>query len=185
MSTRVSRPDPTIDWAIGVIAAVLALSFASPESPPSFLLIGMLALTISLVSDGRRYRSFDATRSRLRMIEEKVFANASAPKARFTGRRSELADDLRKPTLKLSSREAVTRRLRRVYFPLSSVPLVAWPFRITLFVPDERWFETAAVPGVPGVVVVVAVVVYYLLALFVTLWPTTRQTMGEYHGVEP
>ncbi|WP_331234944.1 DUF2270 domain-containing protein [Natronorarus salvus] len=186
MSTRVSRLDLTIDWAIGVIAAVLALSFASPESPPYFLLIGMLALTIFLVFDVRRYRSFDATRSRVRMIEENVFANAFNPEGSVHKEwRSELADDLRKPTLKVSSREAMTRRLRRVYFPLLSVLLVAWLFRITLFVPDERWFETAAVPGVPGVVVVVAVVVYYLLALLVTLWPTSRQAKGEYHGVEP
>lgn len=50
MSTAISRLDLTIDWAIGVIAAVLALSFASVDSPPYFLLIGMLALTIFLVS---------------------------------------------------------------------------------------------------------------------------------------
>lgn len=69
MSTAISRLDLTIDRAIGVIAAVLALSFTSVDSPPYFLLIGMLALTIFLVFDVRRYRSFDATRSRVRMIE--------------------------------------------------------------------------------------------------------------------
>lgn len=79
MSTRISRLDLTVDWVIGVIAAVLALSFASPESPPYFLLIGMFALTMFLIFDIRRYRSFDATRSRVRMIEENVFANAFNP----------------------------------------------------------------------------------------------------------
>ncbi|WP_336363750.1 DUF2270 domain-containing protein [Halalkalicoccus salilacus] len=186
MSTAISRLDLTIDWAIGVIAAVLALSFASVDSPPYFLLIGMLALTIFLVFDVRRYRSFDATRSRVRMIEENVFANAFNPEGSVHREwRSELADDLRKPTLKVSIREAITRRLRRVYLPLLSVLLVAWLFRISLFVPGERWFETAAVPGVPGTVVVVIVLSYYLVSLAVTLWPTSRQAKGEYHAVEP
>lgn len=186
MSTAISRLDLTIDWAIGVIAAVLALSFASTDSPPYFLLIGMLALTIFLMFDVRRYRSFDATRSRVRMIEENVFANAFNPEGSVHHEwRSELADDLRKPTLKVSIREAMTRRLRRVYFPLLSVLLVAWLFRISLFVPDEQWFETAAVPGISGIIVVITVLLYYLLALVMTLWPTSRQAKGEYHGVEP
>jgi uncharacterized membrane protein len=186
MSTRISRLDLTVDWVIGVIVAVLALSFASPESPPYFLLLGMFALTMFLIFDIRRYRSFDATRSRVRMIEENVFANAFNPEGSVHREwRKELADDLRKPTLKVSIREAMTRRLRRVYFPLLSVLLVAWLFRITLFIPDEQWFETAAVPGVSGVIVVTIVVVYYLSALGVTVWPTSRQAKGEYHAVEP
>lgn len=186
MSTRISRLDLTVDWVIGVIAAVLALSFASPESPPYFLLIGMFALTMFLIFDIRRYRSFDATRSRVRMIEENVFANAFNPEGSVHREwRKELADDLRKPTLKVSIREAMTRRLRRVYFPLLSVLLVAWLFRITLFIPDEPWFETAAVPGFSGVIVVTIVVVYYLSALGMTAWPTSRQAKGEYHAVEP
>ena len=186
MSTRITRLDLTIDWAIGVIAAVLALSFASPESPPYFLLIGILALTIFLMFDVRRYRSYDATRSRVRMIEENVFANAFNPEGSVhTEWRREIADDLRKPTLKVSIREALTRRLRRVYFPLLSVLLVAWIFRITLFVPDEPWFETAAVPGIPGIIVVISVLSYYLAGMVLTAWPTSRQAKGEYHAVEP
>lgn len=186
MTTRIERLDLTIDWAIGVIAAVLALSFASTESPPYFLLIGMLALTTFLMFDIRRYRAFDAARSRVRLIEENVFANAFNPEGTVhQAWRIEIADDLRKPTLKVSFREAMTRRLRRVYFPLLSVLLVAWLFRIMIFVPDEQWFETAAVPGIPGTVVVVVVGAYYLVNLAIMLWPSPRQAKGEYHGVEP
>lgn len=60
------------------------------------------------------------------MIEENVFANAFNPEGSVHREwRSELADDLRKPTLKGSIREAITRRLRRVYLPLLSVLGVA------------------------------------------------------------
>ena len=186
MSTRIGRLDQSIDWAIGVIVAVLALSFASPDSPPYFLLIGMLALMIFLLFDVRRYRSFDAARSRVRLIEENVFANAFNPEGTVHREwRSELADDLRKPTLKVTTREAMTRRLRRVYFPLLSVLLMMWLFRITIFVPGEHWYETAAVPGIPGYTIVIVVSLFYLGNLVVTMWPTSRQAKGEYHGVEP
>lgn len=185
MSKRLDRLDLTTDWAIAVIAAVLSLSFASVDSPPYFLLIGMFALSVFLVFDIRRYRSFDATRSRVRMIEENVFANAFNPESPIRPEwRTELAEDLRNPTLKVSTREAITRRLRRVYFLLLSVLLLAWLFRISLFVPDERWVETASMPGVAGTVVVGIVVLYYVCALLLTAWPTSRQAKGEYHGVK-
>lgn len=186
MSTAISRLDLTVDWAIGLLAAVLALSFATPESPPYFLLIGMFALTIFLAFDLRRYRSYDATRSRVRLIEENVFANAFDPEGAVHREwRHAIAEDLRKPTLKVSVREAMTRRLRRVYCPLVTVLLVAWLFRITVFIPDERWTETASVPGVPGTVVIGVVLAYYLAVLAATVWPTSRQAKGEYHDVEP
>ncbi|XVH32965.1 DUF2270 domain-containing protein [Haloferacaceae archaeon DSL9] len=185
MATRIDRLDLSIDWAIAVIGATLALSFQSPDSPPYFLLIGMFAITMFLLFDVRRYRTYDAARSRVRMIEQNVFANAFSPGGTtHKDWRKKLADDLRKPTLKVSYREALSRRLERVYFPLYTVVLVAWLFRITLFVPDEGWRETAAVVGVPGPVVVAAVVGSYALAAVITYWPARRKAKGEFHGEE-
>nr|WP_211609115.1 DUF2270 domain-containing protein [Halogranum amylolyticum] len=185
MSTLLGRLDLTTDWAIALIAAMLALSFGSRDSPPYFLLLGMLALLMFLVFDLRRYRTYDATRSRVRLIEENVFANALDPAgAIHRNWREELGDDLRKPTLKVSTREALSRRLKRVYLPLVTVLLLAWLFRITVFVGGERPLETAAIPGVPGVVVVALVAVTYLVLVLLALWPTPRQAKGEFHGEE-
>lgn len=79
MGTRLDRLDLAIDWAIAVIAAMLALSFQSTDSPPYFLLIGMVAMTMFLLFDVRRYRTYDATRSRVWLIEENLFANVFNP----------------------------------------------------------------------------------------------------------
>lgn len=186
MSTLLGRLDLTTDWAVALIAAMLALSFGSVDSPPYFLLLGMAALLMFLAFDLRRYRTYDATRSRVRLIEENVFANAFDPAgAEHRGWRKEIGDDLRKPTLKVSTREALSRRLKRVYLPLITVLLLAWLFRITIFVPDENPLETAAVPGVPGVVVIAVVGATYLGALLLALWPVTRRAKGEFHGEEP
>ena len=186
MSTLLGRLDLTTDWAIALLTAVLALSFGSVDSPPYLLLLGMVALLMFLAFDLRRYRTYDATRSRVRLIEENVFANAFDPDgAARRDWREELGDDLRKPTLKVSTREALSRRLERVYLPLITVLVLAWLFRITVFVPGESPLETAAVPGVPGVVVIAVVGVTYLVALVLALWPTPRRAKGEFHGEEP
>lgn len=186
MSTHLSRLDLTTDWAIALLTAVLALSFGSVDSPPYFILLGVLALIMFLLFDLRRYRRYDATRSRVRLIEENVFANAFDPSGTIhRDWREEIGDDLRKPTLKVSIWEALSRRLRRVYLPLITVLLLAWLFRITIFVSGESPFETASIPGVPGSVVVVIVGATYLGALLLALWPTSREAKGEFHGEEP
>ncbi|QDX39935.1 DUF2270 domain-containing protein [Salarchaeum sp. JOR-1] len=186
MSTHLSRLDLTTDWAIALLTAVLALSFGSVDSPPYFILLGMLALIMFLLFDVRRYRTYDATRSRVRLIEENVFANAFDPSGTIHRNwRGELGDDLRKPTLKVSRLEALSRRLRRVYLPLLTVLLLAWLFRITVFVSGENPLETAAIPGIPGAVVVGIVTAVYLGALLLALWPTSREAKGEFHGEEP
>lgn len=185
MSTHLSRLDLTTDWAIALLTAVLALSFGGVDSPPYFLLLGMLALIMFLLFDLRRYRTYDATRSRVRLIEENVFANAFDPVGTIhSDWRREIGDDLRKPTLKVTVWEALSRRLKRVYLPLLTVLVLAWLFRITIFVSSENLLETAAVPGVPGIVVVGVVGMTYLGALLLALWPTSREAKGEFHGEE-
>jgi uncharacterized membrane protein len=185
MATRLDRLDLTIDWAIAVIVAMLALSFESVDSPPYFLLIGMFAMVMFLLFDVRRYRTYDATRSRVRMIEENVFANVFDPEgAVHRDWREKIGSDLRKPTVKVSLREALSRRLKRIYFPLLTVLLVAWLFRITVFVPKENPLTTAAVPGIPGAMVIGGVLLFYLLMATVTFWPSTREAKGAFHGEE-
>lgn len=186
MSTLLGRLDLTTDWAIALITAVLALSFGGPNSPPYLLLLGILALLLFLGFDLRRYRRYDATRSRVRLIEENVFANAFDPEAAVLHDwREELGDDLRRPTLKVSIREALSRRLRQVYLPLLTVLVIGWLFRITVFAAGTDPLATAALPGVPGVVVVGVVGGTYLAALLLAAWPMPRQAKGEFRGEEP
>ncbi|MFC6835905.1 DUF2270 domain-containing protein [Halomarina ordinaria] len=183
MSALLDRIDLTVDWAIAVIVALLALSFNATDRPPYLLLIAMAALVMFLVFDVRRYRTFDATRARVRMLEENVFANAFSPEgAEHEGWRAELSADLRRPTLKVSVQEAAGRRLRRVYLPLLTVLVVAWLYRITVYVPGEAWTATASVPGVPGTVVAALVAAAYLAAFALAYWPYSREARGEFHG---
>ncbi|SDQ06226.1 DUF2270 domain-containing protein [Halopelagius longus] len=184
--TLLARLDLTTDWAIVVVAAVLALAFQGTDTAAYLLLIGILAVSLFLVFDVRRYRTYDASRSRVRLLEENLFANSLHPSgAPLEEWRVELGDDLRTPTLKVTYREALSRRLRRVYYPLYVLLGMAWLFRVTLFEPKQSLLATASVPGVPGAVVVAAVGGFFLLVTALTFWPIRRQAKGEFHGEKP
>jgi len=130
---RLSRLDLTIDWAIVVVTAVLALAFQSGDTAAYLLLIGLLGVTLFVVFDVRRYRTFDASRARVRVLEENLFATSLDPEGvPMTEWRSELSSDLRTPTFKVSYWEALSRRLRKVYYPLYLLLGVAWVFRVSL-----------------------------------------------------
>jgi len=178
-----SRLDLTTDWAIVVVTAVLALAFQGSDATAYLLLIGIVGVTLFLLFDVRRYRTFDASRARVRLLEENLFANSLDPEGvPLEDWRSELGDDLRRPTVKVSYLEALARRLRQVYFPLYLLLGVAWAFRITIYTPGETWRQTATVPGLPAELVVVAVAAFFAAVTAFTYWPRQRQARGEFHG---
>ncbi|QCW02222.1 DUF2270 domain-containing protein [Natrinema pallidum] len=179
------RIDRTTDWAITLLAALLSLVFSSRTMPAFLLLIGVFVLSIFLFYEVRRYRFYDHWRARVRFIQENVFANALEPTGvEHPAWREELSDDLRNPTFKVSSREAVSRRIRRVYGLLFAVAGVGWVFKITMFTPEQRWTEAAELPGIPGTVVAGVLGLFFASVIAVGLWPGGREAKGEIHGVE-
>ena len=175
-----TRIDRTTNWAVVLAATLLTWTFSSESRPHYILLVGLVMVTVFLSIEARRYRIYDVWRSRVRLLEENVFANALEPNgAQQENWRHLLSDDLREPTLKTPVAEAVSRRLRRVYFPLLAVLTGAWVVRITVFAPPgTSVVETAAVGGVPGEFVLALVSVFALAVLALTLWPRSRQAKG-------
>jgi len=182
-TTAQDRIDRTTTWAISLLAALLSVVFAGPGVPAYLLLIGLGALATFLSYEVRRYRFYDMYRSRVRIVQENVFANALSPEgAEHAEWREELSRDLRYPTFKVSTLEALTRRLRRIYGLLFGVVGVAWAAKVTLFTPENRWTEAAELPGVPGVVVAGVLGAFYLAIAALAVWPIEREAKGEVHG---
>ena len=180
-----NRIDQTTNWAITLIAALLSVVFSSPDMPAYLLLVGVGILCVFLSYEVRRYRFFDLYRSRVRFVEENVFANALEPAGVEHARwREELSDDLRNPTFKVTAREALSRRLRRIYGLLFAVLGVAWLAKVTLFTPETQWTQAAALPGAPGVVVAGLLCAFYAAVVAVAVWPSDREAKGEIHDVE-
>ncbi|QLG47929.1 DUF2270 domain-containing protein [Natrinema halophilum] len=181
------RLDETTTWAVTLIAAILTWAFSSTDNPHYLLLIGIVVVTIFLGIEASRYRDYDVFRSRARVIQENLFANALDPSQGTESHdwRAELSKDYRRPTLKVSLYEALANRLRSVYLPLLSVLLGAWIFRITAFAPRQDWLTTAEVARVPGIAVVAVVGVFYVALLGVTFWPHERHAKGEFREGDP
>ena len=186
VTTWRSRLDQTTTWAVTLMAAILTWAFSSSDNPHYIILVGVATVTIFLLIEARRYRDYDVYRSRVRLFQENLLANALDPTQGVVHEdwRSELSHDYRKPTLKVSMREALSNRLRRVYLALLVVLLAAWLFRITAFVPGESWLTTAAIASLSGVVVVGAVAAFYVVVFAIALWPYDREAMGEFREGE-
>jgi uncharacterized membrane protein len=173
------RLDRTANWAVILTATLLTWAFSTESRPHYILLIGIVMVTLFLLIEARRYRIYDLWRSRIRLIEEDVFANALDPEGVEHRRwRELLSDDLREPTLRTPLVEAVARRFRRIYFPLIAVLVIAWVIRLTVFEHMSRVTD-ASIGRIPGPVVVVGVVGYVGLLFLIGYWPMERHAKGE------
>jgi uncharacterized membrane protein len=176
-----TRIDRTTNWAVVLAATLLTWAFSADSRPHYILLVGVVMVTVFLGIEARRYRVYDIWRSRVRLLEENMLANALDPEGvEQTNWRELLSADLRKPTIKIPVREAIARRLRRVYLPLISVLLFAWVVRLTVFAsPSTGVVETAAVGGISGALVLASVGLFYAAVFLLTFWPSGRKAKGE------
>lgn len=174
------RLDRTTNWAVIVIAAILTWAFSSSGHPHYIILVGVATLTVFLFVEARRYRGYDIWRTRVRTLQENVWAYGLDPANGLVDEswRRRLGSDYRTPTIKITVEEAVAHRLRRIYLPLFLVLLAAWLVRITAFSPDH-WIETAAIGLIPGSVVVATVGTFYAGALGIAIRPRTWHAKGE------
>ena len=173
------RLDTTTNWAVTVMSAIVAYSFAG-EVSHAVILAGLLMGTVFLFIEARRFRDYDVWRSRVRSLQENLFANALDPSEGIESDRwrEELSRDYRDPAPKISYREALAHRLRRVYLPLISAMLLGWVFHLWAFTPDEPFLESAALPGVSGTLVVIVVAAYYVVMVLAAL-PFSSKGRGE------
>ena len=185
VTTWRQRLDETSKWAVTVLAGVLVYAFSSSGTSHAVLLAGIVVVTVFLGIEARRYQDYEIWRARIRMIQQNLFANALDPSAGVEHRdwRRELSRDYRNPTTKIPYREALQRRLRRVYLPLLAILLAAWIFRITAL-SSGPFVRAAALGTVPGLAVIGAVGLFYLAALAMTFWPQERRAKEEFSGAE-
>lgn len=177
------RLDRTTNWAVVLTATLLTWTFSSEDNPHYVVLIGVAAVSFFLFIEARRYRMYDVWRSRLRLMEENFFATALDGKEVEEGDwRERISRDLRFPRMKIPWKEAVQRRLRRVYLPIFLLLAAAWGVRVTAFAPDHQGpREAASIGRIAGVWTWSAVLALYGALLILSLWPIPRRARGEVH----
>jgi uncharacterized membrane protein len=179
------RLDKTTNWSVLVMAAILTWSFSSVRNPHYVILVGAATIGLFLLVEAHRYRAYDVWRSRVRSLQENVWAYGLDPSKGLVDEnwRTRLADDYRTPTVKITSEEALAHRLRRVYLPLFTVLLGAWVIRVSAFDP-LAWPESAAIGQVPGLAVTAVVFLVYVAAVVVTFRPRTWHARDELRTVD-
>lgn len=168
------RLDSTTNWAVTVIAGILAYAFSSDDVAHSILLVGMGIGIVFLLIEARRFQQYDVWRSRVRSMQENLFANALDPSEGVEQRdwRRQLSEDYRRPNLKMPLRYALAHRLRRVYLPLLIGILFVWLFRLTGA--EGPLVRAAAMSVAPGWLVLSVVGAVYLGLFALAFWPGIR-----------
>jgi len=166
------RLDRTTNWAVTVMAAILTWAFSDLSNPHFLVLVGAIAVTFFLGLEAHRFRGYVVWRTRVRLIQENVWAHGFDPTGDLLHEdwRGELAEDYRNPKVKISYEEALAHRLRRIYLPMLTIVLTAWVIRITAITPTP-WPESAAIGAIPGTVVTAVVVALYALAIVIAFRP--------------
>jgi len=179
------RLDKTTNWSVLVMAAILTWAFSSVRNPHYVILVGAATIGLFLLVEAHRYRAYDVWRSRVRSLQENVWAYGLDPSKGLVDEnwRTHLADDYRTPTVKITIEEALAHRLRRVYLPLFTVLLGAWVIRVTAFDP-LAWPESAAIGQIPGLVVTAIVLLVYAAAVVVAFRPRTWHARDELRTVD-
>jgi uncharacterized membrane protein len=171
-----SRLDSTTHWALATSIALAVAAWASPTTPAGTLLAGVASALWFLLLEARRYRYYDASVHRLRLLEGGYWAPALRDEAADPDALKELALDLARPQLRLSLPSALARRVRATYGLLLLGLLGAWYAKIHLHpVPAHRFveeLERARMGAVPGAVVfaIVAALACVLLLFYVASW---------------
>lgn len=174
MTSWRDRLDRTTNWAITVAAAMLSVSLSSPTAHHGVLIFGMLLVLLLLLIESRRYRFFDTYRQRVRLLERNYYA------AVFTDNRlaeadwmKELGQELRTPRFHVTLSQAMSRRLRRNYFWIFLILLLAWLLKTTTAVlqptsgraefihSTQEWAQNAAIGYLSGWLVLTVVLIFY------------------------
>lgn len=133
MSWR-GRLDSTTNWAITSTSTIFTVAFSIERVPHIIFLFNVAIVLIMLWIEGRRYRFYDAFRARVRMLEAHFLVPLIMQDAHLLQGdwRKMLSEDLLLPSFKISTFQAVGRRLKRNYVFIFMVILVAWVTKIFL-----------------------------------------------------
>jgi uncharacterized membrane protein len=154
MITWRTRLDTTTNWAIAASAAMLSVTLASPDSHHGVILCCLVLVFLLLIIEARRYRLFEVSRRRVRLLEANYFAplfwaTEDLPSADW---REQLSRDLGRPQHAVTVAQAMANRLRRNYGWIFLVLFVAWWLKVTTLVLDARTGLAQFVPSLDALV---------------------------------
>lgn len=164
MTSYRRRCDTTTNWAISFVSAAVGYVLSAADAPhvTAIVAMAMLAFFVSLEAD--RFRRFEASRHRVRLLERGFFTDTlrCAPEWPWL---PALLDHLQNPTSPLDQLTAAGLRLRRTYLWIYVVLFGCWLLKLHLVAlaagDRANLVAAAAVGSLPGSVVMVTVLAFY------------------------
>jgi uncharacterized membrane protein len=128
------RFDTTTTWAITTTTSIFTLSLSLKAVPHIIFFFNIVIVWIMLWIEARRYRFYDAFRARVRMLEAHFLVPMVAQNMKLLQGdwQKLICEDLLLPSFKVSTFEAVGRRLKRNYVYIFFIIILAWLTKIFL-----------------------------------------------------
>lgn len=182
MNTWRQRLDVTTNWAIVTSAGFLSFAFGNKDATHFVIVIATILASFFLFIEARRYKYFDLWRWRVDLVNENFFAAMIDRNVHSStdGWREQLSEDLRQPRFKISSWEAIGKRLRRNYSWLFAALALCWTTKVLIHpLPAENFAElvdrAAIYHLVPGWVVISAGIAFNLFLFIVAVSTRIRK----------
>jgi uncharacterized membrane protein len=138
------RLDASTNWAVITTAGILSFSFGSLQHSHIGILGGMAMVSIFWMIEARRYRYADIWYARVRKIEENFYGpilrRDPVSPSRDWGQA--VAEDLFRPTFRVTRVYALRKRFVRTYWAIYTVLFAAWGMKLFSHpTPAHDWSE--------------------------------------------
>ena len=149
-----TRLDATTNWAVVTTGIAMSIAFSASDATPLPIVLVSFLVTVFWVLEARRYRLYDISRTRVRVLE----ANFYGPLLRGQGARKDqpwnhiLADDYTGVYFHIGYLEALGRRLRRNYAWIFAVQVVSYWGKLSIHPTpltsmDQLWARASVGPA--------------------------------------
>ncbi|WP_027481137.1 DUF2270 domain-containing protein [Deinococcus pimensis] len=167
------RLDLTTNWAVITTAGLVGYAF-SPQGFHAVMIAAMVANYFFLHVEARRFRAFEVSHLRVRILERFFWREALGEAEANGDWRPYLIADLAKSHLPLDRLQAIGWRLRHNYLWIYAADLIAWVTKLNASQSpsDQGWgafVNAAAIETIPGWAVMSFVGALYA-ALLVLAW---------------
>ena len=131
------RLDTTTTWAITTTSTLCTIAFSFQGVSHFIFVINLAIVSIMLWIEARRYRFYDAYRARVRLLETHFLVPIVLQKSNLLQGdwRKLMCEDLILPAFKITTFEALGRRLKRNYGFLYAIIWAAWVAKIFMHAP--------------------------------------------------
>ena len=174
------RLDTTTNWAIVVAAGVTTFAIGDTSISHAVFLFGMILVYAFLHLEARRFRIYEMSHRRVRILETYFFGEMLG-EGLDASWRERLGNSLKYPRPPLSHLSAIGWRLRRNYLWIYAALILAWAVKLDFMggkaTTTAEFASRAGLGPFPGWVVVLLVLLAYLAGALLAAGSSLRDRL--------